>query len=507
MKLSGNRAAFKAYGASVTGSSHIASHRANQDAYGWRDGAEGVEVMALSDGHGGAEHDLSELGSKFAVEVALTCTQALNTEEWVQSATGIKDLCWYFEEPFSQRLQACWSERVREHSIENDFKRYGCTLLMAIRWRSWLVFLQIGDGKIAMVYENGDIVFPIPSDSRLVGNMTFSMSQTCAWAEMKVKIVPFDSNIHTVVLATDGVENAYPNGKYDDADFYLWLASEAPSEAAVETCLEVVERYSKDDSSAVIWRNLDKTCNIVMPSDSEIEDKIKNIEANTFEVETLAGICEWPLNKRIETAYHFLMHLQKVAYRFDRLNTLKTVTVDHENKTFSWHMDQVAPCEIGRIITLLKQLNIELDSLIIQDYKKMKQALVRLQSQIRYDYRMHQFYLEQDQSHFVVQIEGANGPFELFSDSVIHLHQLMPLVGTYNPIVGRIIKHSKHPGLWGFQNSTDHSWTPCNGYDLNVAPNEIVSLKDGMRLWIYGIPVAIRFNNQISQKCVEVPKN
>lgn len=493
MKLNGNSAAFMAYGASVIGSRHIVEHRANQDAYGWRDGAEGVEVMALSDGHGGSEHDLSELGSKFAVEVALTCAQALSTDEWIQSAMDTEALYCYFEESFSQKIQACWIERVREHSEDNELKRYGCTLLMAIRWKTWLVFLQIGDGKIATVYECGKVEFPIPNDSRLVGNETFSMSQPYAWAEMKVRVMAFDQNIHTIVLASDGVENAYPNGKYDDADFYLWVASEVPSEAVVEQCLTTAERYSKDDSTAVVWRNIIKAHNLSLPSEDAISNMIMEIESVSEEVVSLAEICHCPLNKRIEMAYSFLIHLEKKQYYFDLTNTIKSVVLNAEKNDFLWRGDSKRPCDLNRIVAILNQLNLNFDSGSINDFHKLRKALAIMQRNLRYDYQNHEFYFDRSLSMDALQIEGACGPYELFSDSEIYLHQLMPLVGVFDPVVGKIVQHAKHKGVWGIKNLTDHSWVLSQGSHKWVAPNEVMPLVDGMKVSIYGIPIGIRF--------------
>lgn len=497
MKLNGNRPAFKAYGASVTGSKHVAAQKSNQDAYGWIDGCEGVEVMALSDGHGGSEHDLSELGSKFAVEAALQCAQSLVTDERIHSEMSLEALSWYFEEPFSQKIQETWTALIRTHSQDNDLRRYGCTLLMAIHWESWLVFLQIGDGKIAVVYENGQFYFPMPSDSRLAGNMTFSMAQRCAWAEMKIRIVPYDTSIHTVVLATDGVENAYPNGIYDDAEFYLWLASECPTETVVENGLLEAEHYSKDDSTVVIWRNLTKTFNILMPTDSEISEEIKILEAVNFEVESMAEICEWPINKRIEMAYSLMNHLDKEVYCFNPLNTLKSIVMDSKAHTFSWRGHQTEPCDVERILDLLSQLELKLDRATIVDHQKLKKALLDIQRRLKYNYVEHQFFLDDERTSYVLEIEGANGAFELFSDSVFYLHQVMPLLGNFDPVVGKIVQHSKIQGVWGLKNMTDHSWMYLQ---RQIAPNDILPLKDGICVWIYGLPANIRFKSPMNQK-------
>lgn len=67
--------AWRAFGKSVRGASHIRDNRPNQDAILWSSGeSDGLPlVMALSDGHGSQRSFRSETGAAFAVDAISTC--------------------------------------------------------------------------------------------------------------------------------------------------------------------------------------------------------------------------------------------------------------------------------------------------------------------------------------------------------------------------------------------------------------------------------------------------
>ena len=67
-------------GASVRGASHLADGRPNQDALAqWPDGTTAVPaaLVAIADGHGGARHFRSDVGSRIAVDVTVATLRAL----------------------------------------------------------------------------------------------------------------------------------------------------------------------------------------------------------------------------------------------------------------------------------------------------------------------------------------------------------------------------------------------------------------------------------------------
>jgi serine/threonine protein phosphatase PrpC len=237
-------AQWQVVGRSVRGASHERSGMPNQDAIHWlpQSGAGTPLILALADGHGSAKHFRSQVGARLAVETAAeVVSDFLAGQSGGGNPSAIKRAA---EEWLPGAIVRRWLEAVTEHfganglsEVEHDLLRagsgraatalgtvagsslalvYGATVLVAAVTESFAIFLQLGDGEILCVSDQGEVSRPLPSDERLFANETTSLCAPEAWRDFRVC---FQMISHTppaiILLSTDG----YPNSFRDESGF------------------------------------------------------------------------------------------------------------------------------------------------------------------------------------------------------------------------------------------------------------------------------------------------
>lgn len=164
-------------------------------------------VAAVADGHGGRPHVRSDLGSQIAVQLAVHLVLDRG-QDLASMMTSMVDR---------------WRGEVRHHAALNPFTKaekavaqfdldaepvfaYGSTLLIAVARGDDVQLAQLGDGDALALVADGPSR-PVPHDHRLVANATTSLCLPGAIADVRFAR-PAGSRL--VLLATDGVGNAYP---------------------------------------------------------------------------------------------------------------------------------------------------------------------------------------------------------------------------------------------------------------------------------------------------------
>ena len=387
--------------------------------------------------------------------------------------------------------------------------QFGCTLLVAVKFDDLIVFLQLGDGKIAVVYTDGVVYYPIPRDLRYENNETASLAQTQAWAEMKVVTMQMASNIHAIVLASDGVENAYPQDYYDDAFFYMPLALNVVNSEKLTEMLERAAYYSKDDTTAVMWHNPETKMH-----DTEIPESL-TVWMGDYPNGWLpiASHLEEALDKRIDFAILLVEAIQRLDGNVPTYLSLKQVHLDAESMRLEIIDEELrepinlkALCKlIADLLMLPETREFNLLSETVENIsmglealpvilKRLKSHLISIKRQLRYDYAEQKFVC--DGKAAIVSFTAANGNFPLFYNSDLYLHQFMPLIGDFDCHVGRVVQHPKHQTVWGIVNLSQHTWQVVGGKQNDIAPGMTATLQDGITVFIHGIPVKIRIINQ-----------
>jgi serine/threonine protein phosphatase PrpC len=214
--------------ASARGSQHDRRRLPNQDAVAVStvDGQPGALVAAVADGHGGDRYVRSDVGSRYAVEVACAAATALlSTGATLREATGTA---------LRTAIVDRWRQLVQQDAAARPFGddergragtpldaepeiAYGATLLLTLATQDGLALLQLGDGDIVVATAARTVVSPVPSDDRLVAGMTTSLCLPTAVDDFRVALVPAGQRPDLVLVASDGYGNSFASSDWREA--------------------------------------------------------------------------------------------------------------------------------------------------------------------------------------------------------------------------------------------------------------------------------------------------
>lgn len=226
-------------GASCRGANHIRSNLVNQDAISWPVScpASYPFILAVADGHGSAKSFRSHRGAQIAVRIANDVLSDLyfGNPDAIPQFSSFKDTC---EHRVPDALVARWRKRVlediaKEPIAEEELRlleekdghnsrtlvtdsegilAYGTTLLAVLIAEEYALYIQLGDGDIFTVAEDGSVSRPLSGDSRLFANETTSLCQKNAHLDFRVAFRLFGNTPPALIfLSTDGYANSYPN--------------------------------------------------------------------------------------------------------------------------------------------------------------------------------------------------------------------------------------------------------------------------------------------------------
>lgn len=257
-------------GECIQGASHKRQHIPCQDALQYTYEGTGV-ICALADGHGSPKCKYSGDGAKIGVAVALEMMQTMtrhHSQELYRAIKHEKDVS------LPKKLEQTWKEEVKTfHKLQNReeleddkalYLLYGTTLLIVYITDEFIFSLQIGDGDILMVFENGRTSWLIEPEIQY-GTETYSLCQKGSWKYFKNKLILVAEQIQLPILflaGTDGYANSFINA----AEFlkigkdYLELIKNQPIEVIESGLKEWLQESSAcgsgdDISLALIYRN------------------------------------------------------------------------------------------------------------------------------------------------------------------------------------------------------------------------------------------------------------
>jgi len=210
-------------GATVRGASHIRADLSNQDCIDWwpKDQSETVVCLAVSDGHGSAKSFRSDVGSKFAVGIALDVMEKFADGLKSSPDSLIKDRA---KEKLPIDLVQLWLKAVENHYREQPFTleeekklgaakpevAYGATLVTVLVLESYILYLQLGDGDILAVSAAGRVARPLEADKRLFANETTSLCLPKAWEDFRFGFQKLPDRTPALILvSTDGYSNSF----------------------------------------------------------------------------------------------------------------------------------------------------------------------------------------------------------------------------------------------------------------------------------------------------------
>ncbi|HEX7999539.1 MAG TPA: PP2C family serine/threonine-protein phosphatase [Pyrinomonadaceae bacterium] len=229
-------AEWRVIGETVPGASHLRAGIPNQDAilHVRQSSARLPIIVSISDGHGSNKCFRSDRGARFAVRVgadlldelihgrhaALPVSEIENRVRESLTAEFIKR--WraaveadlkrepFREEEFARMIEKD-GERARTLVEANPHLAYGATSLSFLLTPAYALYLQLGDGEMITVSEQGKIGLPLPDDARLLANETTSLCLAKAADDFRVAVHPHgEGELPALVLmTTDGYYNSF----------------------------------------------------------------------------------------------------------------------------------------------------------------------------------------------------------------------------------------------------------------------------------------------------------
>lgn len=247
-------------GCSRRGSLHQRAGTLCQDAYAvWSGTVAGNPclAMAVADGHGHQEHDLSHYGASLAVQAA---TQELRAFYHHFGLDGSPYLLKYnFKSHFPRRVARRWREMVLQDAKEqlsegvpnpddhSFLTRYGTTLLTALITSDTILLGQIGDGQLLLVSPDEPPLTPFKEHERLLGSDTYSLAlPDCHQYWQTIGLERQAGSL--VVLATDGLTDAVGGNLADFATKLLESIQQHGLERVAASLPHWLDAYSKGGS-------------------------------------------------------------------------------------------------------------------------------------------------------------------------------------------------------------------------------------------------------------------
>jgi len=155
------------------------------------------------------------------------------------------------------------ASRERDRRPDPLLLQYGSTLLAVLATQDFILLLQLGDGDVLIVEDDGAVKRAFPRDACLIANETTSLCSPYAWNDVHVAFEPLvDKAPALILVCTDGYTNSFAS----EEDFlqvgsdYLQALREHGLEyvrSRMEEWLrETSDRGSGDDIAVgVIWRH------------------------------------------------------------------------------------------------------------------------------------------------------------------------------------------------------------------------------------------------------------
>lgn len=240
-----------AFGCARRGASHIRAGSCCQDAHLLADmSISGFPMLfaAVADGHGGKQHDRSNVGAHLALQAAMqtlgwlllgvrqdaenTCDGSSHEanapssppdSECLDKEMLVSNLARNFRDHFPRMVCRLWRELIRAHGTNGADpeatlsdplfpKRYGTTLLVAALIGDAVLLAQIGDGDIALLGKDEtnewQVSYPLAATDDLVAGETHSLCSEDASRLFRTAIRP-RYGVSMITLSTDGLRNAY----------------------------------------------------------------------------------------------------------------------------------------------------------------------------------------------------------------------------------------------------------------------------------------------------------
>jgi hypothetical protein len=231
---------FNGFSKSVRGASHDKTGLVCQDSSAHKV-TERYAVAVVADGHGSKKHFRSNLGSQFAVEATI---EAIDTyfEDYDNFVANFPQNHRMIIKNIQKQAIFNWNVKVNEHlkanPVTDDEKTpftaeefaeiqpesyYGTTLIAGIAAKDFTFGIQIGDGSLVAIFDDGEAVMPMEYNEAAPANVTASMCNSNA-AGMFSGFYVDNKKLIAMYASTDGLYTSF-GSENDFLDYHTIITS------------------------------------------------------------------------------------------------------------------------------------------------------------------------------------------------------------------------------------------------------------------------------------------
>ena len=232
---------FNGFSHSVMGASHEKTNLVCQDSSAFK-AEDHYAIAVVADGHGSKKHFRSHLGSKFAVEAAIEAIDRYYEDREALEA-NLPDNYKLILKNIEKQIISNWNVRIEKHLAENpvteeekskftqeEFEAilpesyYGSTLVVAVAGENYTFGVQIGDGSLVAIFEDGKAVMPMEYNEAAPANVTASVCNSNAAGMFSSFYAP-NKRLIALYGSTDGLYTSF-GSEYDFLDYHTIITSQ-----------------------------------------------------------------------------------------------------------------------------------------------------------------------------------------------------------------------------------------------------------------------------------------
>lgn len=232
---------FNGFSHSVKGASHEKTGLVCQDSSAYKV-CDDYAVCVVADGHGSKKHFRSNLGSKFAVEATISTIDRFYAEKENFEESLPKNYKRIIKN-IQKQIITDWNDLVRDHLTANpvtdeekskftdeEFEAippesyYGTTLIVGVAGKNFTFGVQIGDGTLVAIFDDGKAVMPMEYNEAAPANVTASMCNSNA-ASMFSGFYRDKQKLIAMFTSTDGLYTSF-GSEFDFLDYHTIITSQ-----------------------------------------------------------------------------------------------------------------------------------------------------------------------------------------------------------------------------------------------------------------------------------------
>ena len=232
---------FNGFSHSVKGASHEKTGLVCQDSSAYKV-CDDYAICVVADGHGSKKHFRSNLGSQFAVEATISTIDRFYEDKKSFEESFPKNYKKIIKS-IQKQIISDWNKLVEEHIKNNPVTEeekskfteeefaaippesyYGTTLIVGVAGKNFTFGIQIGDGTLVALFDDGKAVMPMEYNEAAPANVTASMCNSNA-AGMFSAFYRDKQKLIAMFTSTDGLYTSF-GSEFDFLDYHTIITSQ-----------------------------------------------------------------------------------------------------------------------------------------------------------------------------------------------------------------------------------------------------------------------------------------